>query len=94
MQFYYFVLLVAVAAGAVWDSSEEINQEGLVNTIINTVGTGDTTKVNRILEGPLEEIVGNLHQVVIILASLLGLVFIGVCRDFYLKRIEALKAAK
>ena len=94
MQSYYFVLLVAVAAGAAWDSSEEINQEGLVNTIINTVRTGDTTKVNHILEGPLEEIVGELHQVVIMLVSLLGLVFIGLCRDIYLRRIEALKPAK
>lgn len=99
MNTWFLFLLVAglieLLACASWDSSEEINQEGLVNTIVNTVNKrSENPKLYEFLDKKLETVVVYLERLYVISAVLLLVVGAGLIRDIFLRQLDKAKENK
>lgn len=94
--FVLVALVITVIYAASWDSSEEINQEGLVNTIVNTVNKRESSsnKVFEHFERQLEQIINLLEHLCLISAVLVLTVVSGLIREVVVRAIDAAKSAK
>lgn len=84
--FGFFLLAVAVQA-AFWDSSEEVNQEGLVNTLV---------KATKVRTDPQADYSESLAQLEKLLEWILGVLVVGaICNVYaFLTAIVAEKVRK